>query len=93
MFLKSSVVDSKNEELENLNQILVKQLKNRYNDPSSYKRFVVGIDRAKMKLYDVEESAQRDLADSGQDDIPDRPLNTFGNREKPQKKQFSGFKV
>ena len=70
-----------NEELENLNQILVKQLKNRYNDPSSYKRFVVGIDRAKMKLYDVEESAQRDLADSGQDDIPDRPLNTFGNNE------------
>ena len=82
-----------NEELENLNQILVKQLKNRYNDPSSYKRFVVGIDRAKMKLYDVEESAQRDLADSGQDDIPDRPLNTFGNRERKMNDKFDGLKI
>ena len=82
-----------NEELENLNQILVKQLKNRYNDPSSYKRFVVGIDRAKMKLYDVEESAQKDLADSGQDDIPDRPLNTFGNRERKMNDKFDGLKI
>ena len=49
------------EELEELNQILVKQLKNRYNDPTSSKRFVIGIDRAKMKLYDLEESAQADL--------------------------------
>ena len=55
-----------NEELEELNQIIVKQLKNRYNDPSYYKRFVVGIDRAKMKLYDVEASAQTGLQDSGQ---------------------------
>jgi archaellum biogenesis ATPase FlaH len=46
------------EELEALGQIMVKQLKNRYNDPSKYKRFVVGIDRAKMRLYDVEDSAQ-----------------------------------
>ena len=82
-----------NEELENLNQLLVKQLKNRYNDPSSYKRFVVGIDRAKMRLYDVEESAQRDLADSGQDDIPDKPLNTFGNRERRMNDKFDGLKV
>jgi hypothetical protein len=47
-----------NEELENLGQIMVKQLKNRYNDPSSNKRFIIGVDRSRMKLYDVEESAQ-----------------------------------
>ena len=54
------------EELEGMNQIMVKQLKNRYNDPTMNKRFCVGIDRAKMKLYDVEESAQEDIQDSGQ---------------------------
>jgi len=54
------------EELEGMNQIMVKQLKNRYNDPTMNKRFCVGIDRAKMKLYDVEQSAQKDLVDSGQ---------------------------
>src|SRR5210317_196052 len=59
------------EELEDLNQIMVKQLKNRYGDPSLYKRFVVGVDRSKMRLYDVEQEAQ-DLADSGMDD--DKPL-------------------
>ena len=77
-----------NEELEALNQILVKQLKNRYGDPNMYKRFVLGIDRAKMRLYDVEESAQQDIADAG---IPDKPLNTFGNRER--RKDFGGLKV
>ena len=46
------------EEMENLNQVTIKQLKNRYNDPSAYKKFVVGIDRPKMRLYDVEEAAQ-----------------------------------
>ena len=55
------------EELEGMNQIMVKQLKNRYHDPTMNKRFCVGIDRAKMKLYDVEQSAQKDLVDSGQD--------------------------
>ena len=55
------------EELEGMNQIMVKQLKNRYNDPTMNKRFCVGIDRAKMRLYDVEESAQEDLQDSGQE--------------------------
>ena len=54
------------EELEGMNQIMVKQLKNRYNDIASNKRFCVGIDRAKMRLYDVEESAQEDIVDSGQ---------------------------
>ena len=57
------------EELEGLNQIMVKQLKNRYNDPTVNKRFVVGIDRAKMRLYDVEQSAQQNLSDSGQEEI------------------------
>ena len=81
-----------NEELEALNQIIVKQLKNRYNDPGFYKRFVVGIDRAKMKLYDVEASAQSGLADSGQDD--DEPMfdkSSFGRRQKAEK-SFDGFK-
>ena len=77
------------EELEELGQIMVKQLKNRYNDPTMYKRFTLGVDRAKMRLYDVEQSGQDGLADAGQD----KPLNTFGNRERPQKKSFDGFKV
>ena len=80
-----------NEELEGLNQIIVKQLKNRYNDPSFYKRFVIGIDRAKMKLYDVEASAQTGLADAGQDD--DEPVfdkSTFGRRQRTE--SFEGFK-
>jgi len=77
-----------NEELEALGQILVKQLKNRYGDPNLYKRFVLGIDRAKMRLYDAEESAQQDIADAG---IPDKPINTFGNRER--RKDFGGLKV
>jgi len=55
------------EELEEINQIMVKQLKNRYNDPTLNKRFVVGIDRAKMRLYDVEQSAQNDIVDANQD--------------------------
>ncbi len=57
------------DELEGLNQIMVKQLKNRYNDPTVNKRFVIGIDRSKMRLYDVEQSAQENLSDSGQDEI------------------------
>ena len=77
------------EELEEMGQIMVKQLKNRYNDPTYYKRFTLGIDRSKMRLYDVEQSAQNDITDSGKD----KPLNTFGDREKSQEKSFSGFKV
>lgn len=56
-----------NEKLEALGQIIVKQLKNRYNDPTTNKRFAIGIDRSRMKLYDVEQSAQADISDSGQD--------------------------
>lgn len=70
------------EELDNLNQIMVKQLKNRYNDPSYYKRFVIGVDRARMKLYDVEESAQKNISDSGQDDTPAFDKSSFGQRMK-----------
>jgi len=58
-----------NEELDELNQIAVKQLKNRYNDPTMNKRFVVGIDRAKMRLFDVKPSEQKDLVDANQDDF------------------------
>ena len=56
------------EEPRGMNQIMVKQLKNRYNDPTMNKRFCVGIDETKMRLYDVEESAQEDIQDSGQDE-------------------------
>ena len=73
------------EELEGLNQILVKQLKNRYNDPTVRKRFVVGIDRAKMRLYDCEQTAQQDMVDNGggQD---------YNDKEEKVKKSFEGFK-
>ena len=77
------------EELEAMGQIMVKQLKNRYNDPNYYKRFTLGIDRSKMRLYDIEQSAQEGLTDAGQD----KPLNTFGDREQPKKKNFDGFKI
>jgi replicative DNA helicase len=73
------------EELEELGQILVKQLKNRYNDPTIHKRFVIGIDRAKMRLYDCEQSAQNDILDNKQEEEYD-----FEDR-KP-KKSFEGFK-
>jgi len=73
------------DELENLNQIMIKQLKNRYNDPTLYKRFVVGIDRAKMRLYDVEQSAQTNIVDSGQE-------IEYNQKELPVKKNFEGFK-
>jgi replicative DNA helicase len=74
------------DELEELGQIMVKQLKNRYNDPNYYKRFTVGVDRSKMKLYDIEQSAQLGIADAG---------NQVGthNKIKHDKKSFEGFKV
>jgi replicative DNA helicase len=69
------------EELEELGQIMVKQLKNRYSDPNAYKRFVVGVDRSKMRLYDIEQSGQEDLVDIG-----------VVNDSNPKKK-FEGFTV
>tara|TARA_B110000259_G_scaffold6480_1_gene7165 strand:- start:768 stop:2174 length:1407 start_codon:yes stop_codon:yes gene_type:complete len=77
------------EELDELNQVMVKQLKNRYNDVSKYKRFVIGIDRARMKLYDVEESAQSDIMSDMT--IPDKPIATWGNND--AKDTFAEFKV
>jgi replicative DNA helicase len=74
------------EQLQELNQIMVKQLKNRYADPSTNKRFVVGIDRAKMKLYDVEQSAQVDIVDSGQKQgADDKMVNRMTNKFKSLK--------
>ena len=73
------------EELEELNQIMVKQLKNRYNDPTIFKRFVIGIDRAKMRLYDCEQNAQDDILDNGQEE-------EYNPEERKLKKSFSEFK-
>ena len=78
-----------NEELYNLGQIMVKQLKNRFRDLNLNKRFVVGVDRAKMKLYDVEASTQSDIQDSGNDvDIENIYAKAFN-----KKKAFEGFTV
>jgi replicative DNA helicase len=74
------------EELEALNQIMVKQLKNRYSDPTAHKRFVVGIDRSKMKLYDVEQSAQGGIADAGSNPV-------MKSENKFDRKDFKAFKV
>lgn len=76
------------EELDKLGQIMVKQLKNRYNDPTYKKRFVVGVDRAKMRLYDVEESAQ-----TLTDDIPVFDKSDSGKSIKTERKDYSDFKV
>ena len=70
------------EDLEAMNQIMVKQLKNRYNDPTVNKRFVLGIDRAKMRLYDCEQSAQDDILDSNQEEFTT-----------DTKSKFQGFKI
>ena len=82
------------EELADLNQIMVKQLKNRYSDPTTNKRFVIGVDRAKMKLYDAEESAQTNISDSGQieDDKPVFDKSGFGKRMQ-KNRDFGNLKV
>ena len=74
------------EELEDLNQIMVKQLKNRYNDPTLYKRFVVGIDRAKMRLYNVEESAQDNI-------MPDDKVVQLNTNSEQKKSKFKELLV
>jgi replicative DNA helicase len=78
------------EELYELNQIMVKQLKNRYRDLNLNKRFVIGVDRAKMRLYDVEDSAQDGIVDAGEKQ-EESYKSTFG--KKLEKKSFDGFKV
>lgn len=78
------------EELEALNQLLVKQLKNRYGDPAYYKKFVIGVDRSKMKLYNLEAQAQQNISESGQDTGPVFDNSDFGKRVKAE--EFEGFK-
>jgi hypothetical protein len=81
------------EEMEQLNQLMVKQLKNRYNDPTYFKRFVVGVDRAKMKLYDLEQSAQQNITDSGQSrKFETKEMDDLTNIIR-KTKDFSGFKL
>ena len=79
------------EQMEELNQIMIKQLKNRYSDPTSNRKFVIGIDRSKMKLYDVEQFAQNELVDTGQDDEPAFDKATAGGKYKNLK--FEGIEV
>ena len=76
------------DELEGLGQLLVKQLKNRYNDPTVNRRFIVGIDRAKMRLYDVEQVAQKDLLDSE----PEEEYDALAEKAFKEKKKFNDFK-
>ena len=77
------------EQMEQAGQILVKQLKNRYNDPTINRKFVVGIDRAKMRLFDVSQAAQDELVDTGQED--DTPSFDVATNGKFKKRDFSGF--
>ena len=87
------------EELEASNQIMIKQLKNRYNDPTKYKRFVVGIDKAKMRLYDIDDNEQTLV-----DDAPVMDNSNYGMRmdedekmrwstKKMGRKDFSGLTI
>lgn len=80
------------EQLESLNQIMIKQLKNRYNDPTINKRFVIGIDRAKMRLYDVESSAQKDILDANQTSTTE-DVKINSDSMKPSLKRFSKLKI
>ena len=84
---------STTEELEQMGQILVKQLKNRYNDVSSLKRFVLGIDRSKMKLFDLDDSAQTELVNTDLKvaDTPTFDKGKFGSNMKAEKRDKSGF--
>ena len=76
------------EELEELGQIMVKQLKNRYNDPTIHKRFVVGIDRAKMRLYDCEQSAQDDIMGGSKEEEYEHGQDASSFKEKFAKLNF-----
>lgn len=80
------------EELEQLGQIMIKQLKNRYNDPSYYKRFVVGVDRSRMKLYDVEKAAQDLIDDSPVMDKTPSGQSYDNNPSKFDRNKFKDFK-
>ena len=80
-----------NEELEELNQIKVKQLKNRYNDPAVNRAFIIGVDRSKMRLYDAEQSAQQ-IVDSNQES-PDKIEKSSGPQPAEAYDKFSDFKI
>jgi len=80
------------EELEGLNQIMVKQLKNRYNDVAIFRRFVIGIDKAKMKWYDAEQSAQEDIIGTTSSG-PTPPSNESQFSGANKKKAFKEFKM
>lgn len=83
------------EELESLGQMMIKQLKNRYNDLATYRRFVVGVDRAKMKVFDVEQNAQEDIADDkpimDKSDFGERDSDFYKKKPKFNKEAFKGF--
>lgn len=79
------------EELDQLNQVMFKQLKNRYGDPSINRRFVLGVDRARMKFYDLEAEAQKNIADSGQSDTPSFDKTSFGKNTRGRSGNFSSF--
>ena len=80
------------EELEKKNQFLVKQLKNRYNDPTINRKFMLGVDRSKMRIYDVEQAAQEDMVDANQQDEPEKSV--FDNTETAKRlNKFSDFKI
>lgn len=86
------------EELQEMNQMMFKQLKNRYNDPNFYKRFIVGFDRPKMTFYNVEESAQENLSGANiatkrekEDDKPLFDKGSFGSGSRSRDKDFNGF--
>lgn len=82
-----------NDQLEQLNQFAVKQLKNRYADPSMHKKDIIGVDKSKMRLYDVEQSA-KDIVDTGYGDTPILRPKPFDNSEKPKiANKFKGLKV
>lgn len=83
------------EELEELGQIMVKQLKNRYSDPGVNRRFVIGVDRSRMRLFDAEASAQKDIMDGPvmeKSRFVERENETNGNKPKLNKDKFEGFK-
>ena len=80
------------EELQQLGQMMVKQLKNRYNDPTINRKFMLGVDRSKMRIYDVEQSAQEDMVDANQQDEPEKSV--FDNTETAKRlNKFSDFKI
>ena len=80
------------EELEEKNQIMVKQLKNRYNDPTINRKFMLGVDRSKMRVYDVEQAAQDDMVNANQQNEPEKSV--FDNSETAERlNKFSDFKI